>query len=73
MAKARYLIVTDDGKGWTSSFSSSSRNAKQHYKNNIPRGNSEARVRVYEWKTGELIAMAGEDIERHKIVDLIVE
>lgn len=72
MAKKRYLIITDDGQGWTSSFSSYSRNAKQHYKNNIPRGNSEARVRVYEWKTGELISMAGEDIERHKIINLKV-
>lgn len=72
MAKAKYLIVTNDGQGWVSEYYSSRKNAREHYKNNIPRGNSEARVYVYLVKTGELIAMAGEDIERHKIVNLEV-
>ena len=71
MAK-KYLIVTDDGQGWRSEWYSNLKDAKEHYKNNIPRGNSEARVYVYLVKTGELIAMAGEDIEHRKIVNLEV-
>lgn len=73
MAKFKYyIVIDDDGQGWVSSFSSNSRNAKQHYKNNVPSGNYEAWVRVYSWKTGELIAMATKDIERNKIVNVEV-
>ena len=72
MAKARYLIITDDGQGWRSEYHSDSRNARQHYKNNIPRGNSKARVYVFDAKTHALLSWAAEDIERHKIVNLEV-
>ena len=72
MAQEKYLIVASNGQGWVNEYYSSSRNARQHYRENIPLGNSEARVYVYLVKTGELIAMAGEDIERHKIINLEV-